>query len=667
MAQRLLIIFLITFLLFISFQFIGQPLKRYVDAGELTKPVTSQILNMTDCSALDHPNMLSVNQIQGAGIQSPYVDKKVSTVGIVTLVSKPYKGFFIQSMKPDNDDLTSEGLFVSSGNDSRLYELKHGDKVFLQGKVAEYFGRTQLTDVEGVTVCGNGSALRMSNFSLPLKSALTKVSNVTEYELAMEPFEGMLISSSQLLTVSGVEKLTGYGELLVSYGRLMQSTDIVSSGSAAKHYEKANKLNQIVLDNGDPRLGYADVIINKASEIAQGLNVLKAGDTVSGINGVIHFNHNQFKIIPTEPVHWHVKPLSRVVPLNTNSHTVPNTSKSKPMLRIVSANIHNYFNGNGSLKAQYNGFPTKRGAKSLQQFHVQHQKLVAQLSMLDADIYGLIEIENDGEEEQSAQRYLVEALTAYSSTNKKPSGKGAKNYQFVSVKSINQSGLLGSDLIRVALIYDANKVETVGTATTLPSLDNQSKPINSAFSRGNRAPLIQSFKHLKSGKEFTLAVNHFKSKGGCPKSKSDPNRNLKDGQGCWNALRVKAADELAKHLQHPTYDGHGVLILGDLNAYQQEQPIMTLRQYGYQNAVDIKSSQLAAYSYIFRSRTGTLDYILLNKTAANWVNSSFYWHVNADVAKEYGYDKLTTENRLPASTHLRASDHDPVVLDLTIQ
>ena len=52
---------------------------------------------------------------------------------------------------------------------------------------------------------------------------------------------------------------------------------------------------------------------------------------------------------------------------------------------------------------------------------------MTQLGALDADIYGIIEIENDGEAEESAQQYLVNALT---NVSKKLRKSNAKNYQF---------------------------------------------------------------------------------------------------------------------------------------------------------------------------------------------------------------------------------------------
>ena len=89
----------------------------------------------------------------------------------------------------------------------------------------------------------------------------------------------------------------------------------------------------------------------------------------------------------------------------------------------------------------------------------------------------------------------------------------------------------GSDAIRVALVYKPARLTPLGAAAS----DNHA--VNS------RPTLAQTFS-LANGAVFTLVVNHFKSKGGCPApTEADANGNTDsgDGQGCWNLLRRQQA------------------------------------------------------------------------------------------------------------------------------
>ena len=60
-------------------------------------------------------------------------------------------------------------------------------------------------------------------------------------------------------------------------------------------------------------------------------------------------------------------------------------------LRVASFNVLNFFNGNGL----GGGFPTSRGANTQFEFDRQKAKEVSALQAMNADIVGLMEIEND--------------------------------------------------------------------------------------------------------------------------------------------------------------------------------------------------------------------------------------------------------------------------------
>ena len=86
---------------------------------------------------------------------------------------------------------------------------------------------------------------------------------------------------------------------------------------------------------------------------------------------------------------------------------------------------------------------------------------------------------------------------------------------------------LGDDQIAVGLIYNRNRVKPIGHAHTITQ---------GPFRSGSRPPLAQVLEDKQSGQQFTVIVNHFKSKGGCPDN--GPNANQNDGQYGWNQQRL---------------------------------------------------------------------------------------------------------------------------------
>ena len=100
-----------------------------------------------------------------------------------------------------------------------------------------------------------------------------------------------------------------------------------------------------------------------------------------------------------------------------------------------------------------------------------------------------------------------------------------------------------------------------------------------------------------------MIMNHFKSKGSCPAPGEDPaNDDL--GQGCWNALRVQQAEAvlgLAADEPHP-------IILGDLNAYGEEDPVHVIEAAGYANVSELLIPLADRYSFVFEGEAGELDH-----------------------------------------------------------
>ena len=275
---------------------------------------------------------------------------------------------------------------------------------------------------------------------------------------------------------------------------------------------------------------------------------------------------------------------------------------------------------------------------------------------------GLVELENNGGSTDSAIQDLVSGLN---------DELGAGTYDFIN------TGVIGTDAITVGMIYKPETVTPIGDFAVLddPSFTDP----NTSGQQKNRPALAQTFREEAAGEEVggvvTVVANHFKSKGSsCGPGDDDPQ------QGSCNDTRLKAADALAKWLaDDPTNSGDpDVLILGDLNAYDEEDPLDQLKEGAddmlgtdddYIDLVETFEGEFA-YSYVFSGEFGHLDYALANEALFSQVTGTTEWHINADEPDLLDYDitfKQDAQDALYEPNPYRSSDHDPVIvgLDLT--
>ncbi|ETJ46572.1 ExeM/NucH family extracellular endonuclease [Pseudoalteromonas agarivorans] len=560
-----------------------------------------------------------ISAVQGSGEASPLVDTLVEIEGIVTADFQGedgLDGFFVTSLAADvdNDPMTSEGLFVYFTDT----DVNVGDHVRVQGTVDEYYDSTQLADVTQIAVCGTDEAASATSISLPLES-----------QADLEAYEGMLVSLDQTLVVTNNYGLGRYGEVELATERLYQGTQVALPGDAANAVEAANLTKKILLDDGSTAQNS-----DPSAYPAPGLsaeNTLRTGDTVNAVTGVVTYSFSTYRIHPTVTPQF----------IATNAREDAPEQSEEADLRIASFNVLNYFNGDG----QGGGFPTSRGADSEEEFVRQEAKLVSAISAMQADVVGLMEIENDGFGEFSAIASLVNALNDADSAN---------NYAFVDFNVAQ----IGTDEITTALIYRADKVEEVGTAAITTDYP---------FDYSNRAPIAQSFKSLLTDEVFTVSVAHLKSKGSCG---DDNNDDLGDGQGCWNEIRTEAADAFTDWLDNkPTgVDDEDIILVGDMNAYAMEDPIRKFDEKGYKNVVAELDGDTLSYSYSFSGRAGSLDHALATESLLSKVVAANDWHINADepIVLDYNLEFKSEghQSTLYAEGPYRASDHDPVIVDI---
>ena len=669
------------------------------------------------------PEVTLISDVQGDGAASSLVGQTVTIEAIVVGdfqngdadTGRTLGGFYLQEEDADADGnaSTSEGLFVFDANFGA--DVAIGDKVRVTGVVGEYFGETQLASISSVEVLEQGVALPSAAI-IDLPSSGTTLSQNGAVQPDLEAYEGMRVIVNETLTITEQFQLDRFNEIklfdtdgfeqagpggtIITGDRPFQYTqfnDPDAAGNAA--YLQQTGARTITYDDG---LNEQNVSPNNLDGF-QGYNTATAprmGDTITGLSGILDY---KFAGNSTSGSTWRV----RATEDGENSFDAANPRPATDVsvdgnLKIASFNVLNFFTtldqfpdtGGDDVGPAQDQEP--RGADTspqdaldgftpTQEYDRQLSKLVAAIKGLDADVLGLIELENDfldggtSPGDQSAQGDRGIAIAALVNALNDELGAGTYDY----VRPGDE--FVGSDAIAVGVIYKPGSVQiAAGTSPAFLTdadvdqsiLDRSTEDNNGDAAGGSvfdgpntsRSPLAVTFTEVGGDQQdITVVVNHFKSKGG---SGNDGDADAGDGAGNYNNMRLLAAEALDAWLKtNPTgSDTTNQLLLGDFNAYAEEDPIDFLTGEG--GFVDVAGSLLdSAYSYLFDGLLGTLDYAFASMDLFSQIVDALEYHINADEADaldynlEFGRDPGIFDGTVP----YRASDHDPVLVGLNLQ
>ncbi|TXS94152.1 ExeM/NucH family extracellular endonuclease [Parahaliea maris] len=606
---------------------------------------------------------------------SPLIEQQVQVDAIVVGdfqdgdvdSGRELRGFFLQeeSADEDGDPASSEGLFVYDTGFG--VDVSLGDRVQVTGTVTQYFGETQLADLSEVVVVASGLLDQVTVADITLPAAATSTAQDGSFQPDLEAYEGMLVRFPGILQVTEQYQLDRFNEIkLVAGERPYQFTQLNTPDSALyQQFQQDLGARRITYDDG---LSVQNAAIDQLDGFApyNEATAVRMGDTVTGLTGVLDYKWaGNSASGATWRVRAHSDGANTFVSTSVRPLAAPGVAGN---LSIASLNVLNFFTtlDIGSNTTALGHDP--RGADSAEEYQRQLAKTVAAITSLDADLLGLVEIENafdtvnDG---STAIEVLVSALNTRL-------GAGVYDYVYPG------SSFVGGDAIATALIYKPAVLRIVpgsqpallddSVAATLPGFgahDFEADPVFEGEAT-NRVPLATSFEHRETLQTFTAVVNHFKSKG--PSSLEDeasPNYDVGDGAGFWNARRDTAARALLTWLvSAPTgIDTANTVLLGDLNSYASEDPVQRLLAGGFSS---VEPSD--AYSYVFDGQIGTLDYILLSAALAPSQAAAATWHINADEADalDYNLDFGRDASWFDPSTPTRNSDHDPLLVGLEL-
>ena len=300
-------------------------------------------------------------------------------------------------------------------------------------------------------------------------------------------------------------------------------------------------------------------------------------------------------------------------------------------LLICTMNLEYY------LVTQYDPSSTM-GPDNQEEHEKQRTKVMKALSLINADAYGLVEIQQG----PNALQEIANDLNA-----KLP----GRNYGYIS-----DGSKVNGTYTHSGYVYDRNKLRPIGAIQNIEEkVQNRKK--------------LQCFEELETGEKFIFSVNHFKAKTRSGASGGDADKG--DGQGTFNSTRQAEAQAVLSHYKKyrkdiidsqtgKHYVEKDVLIMGDLNAYAKEDPIMIFLNNGM---IDLHRAFHAdsSYSYQFSGLAGYLDHAICNSTLFPQVTGAAGFHINSDENDNYTYDGRWSDNSM-----FRCSDHDPVLVGLKL-
>jgi uncharacterized protein len=557
-----------------------------------------------------------VGDVQGREATTPLDGQQVTVRGTVVGDLPGFDGFHLQDPDGDGTADTSDAVFVYSPG----AEVDLGDTVAVTGGAGEYGGQTQVTSRNAVEVCEDGTSDDLPE-AAPLDLPAT--------DEQRERLEGMLVAPVDELTVSEVYDLTSYGELTLSEGGvLVQPTEVARPGTpAATEVEVRNALRRITLDDG-----VSARVTPSTRPYLSAETPVRVGDELAFTEPlVLGFGFDQWRLQPADGT-------------ADGTFTPQDTRTAAPEqvggdLQVAAFNVLNYF-----LTFDQS---VGRGAESQEELDRQAAKIVTAINALGAEVVTLMEIEDTdstGYSPGDADRALADLVRRLNAA------AGSEKWAYVPLPQ--ELYAVERDVIRNGIIYQPAAVLPVGEPVAA---------VDESVWFNAREPIAQPFRSVAEDDVFTVVANHFKSKS--PGQPTGDNVDTGDGQGAWNGDRVRQAEALAafaERLRVGTEDAD-VLLMGDFNAYSQEDPITTLREEGF---VDLgEKLDPGRYSYVFDDMSGSLDHALATRALTRKVTDVTHWNINAVESYAYQYD---SGSELYAPHAFRSSDHDPLLLGLDL-
>ncbi|WLR41374.1 5'-nucleotidase C-terminal domain-containing protein [Bacillus carboniphilus] len=572
---------------------------------------TSEVATYT-YEVIESLNGVAIHDIQGARHLSLYDGKAVENVeGIVTHV-KGISGFYMESAEADDDERTSEGIYVYMKDSN----VKVGDLVKVDGEVTEYRedGYDDAADLLTTQIKGSNVTVQSSGNELPepvvIGEDLTPPAKIIDND-AFAQFDPE--------------------EDAIDFYESLEGMRIVLEDAVSVGHPKYGDLPVVIEDTVDAyRTEAGGVLITEEDFNPERIMVMvpedsdiKTGDQFDGkITGVVTYDYSNFKVLPTEEI-------PEIIPSDLKQ-PITSIEKNEDKLTIASYNIENYSTTTSDEK-------TEKLAKSMIN------------NLKNPDIIGLVEVQdNNGPTDDGT----TDASQSYEKLIAAIEAAGGPTYKFTDIAPADKEdgGQPGGN-IRVGYIYNPERVSLVekeaGDATTAVGYEENGltvnpgriDPTNEAFSN-SRKSLAAEFEF--NGERVILINNHLNSKRG-------------DGALYGSEQPVVLGSEPSRIAKAEVINGFiddvmevnpdaNVVVLGDMNDFEFSAPIDALKDEELTNMVDLLPKE-ERYTYNYQGNNQVLDHILVSNHMVEETEIDIV-NINSDFTESLG----------------AASDHDPLLI-----
>ncbi|MCH2041503.1 MAG: ExeM/NucH family extracellular endonuclease [Saccharospirillaceae bacterium] len=556
------------------------------------------------------------------------------------LSGSAFSGLYIQDTDAPADNEASDSIRLVYNYGSNNLQL--GQEICVVAQVSEASGTTVLTNTgPAETGAVDASAIRTKQleviesdyYTCPAGVTSCENNNIVDFSRTLARYEGTVVTlpadldatsdGNQTMVVArpfGFDFETSRSNMALAYnGILLHPNQNAAAGTADSKFTIENNVRRNLTIESLDTANRDEMPYFEAFATAPQDNLILVGDRISGLEGtLVHSNGlyrlvidstQKYTVVDTADNDVNTFTLTREKQLRTTPTLETNFAADELEVRVASVNVLNYFNSPYGGTRNPNS-SDNRGADNADDFALQQDKLVRAIRALDADVIGMMEIENNGMGDNGALATLLDEVNLdYDDerfSNRDQDDSILKRYRYIGIDSnndlvIDYEDTIGSDAITNALVYRPTALTLRDVRVIqMPNqnsfnivdengdvyVDNQGRRSSSgrAFQRD---ALVATFVVNHTGKLLTVAVNHLKSKGSNCADDWDDIGDFKpaqgtafelpdpDFQGQCERFRSAAAVHLAQELDKIAGDK---MIIGDLNSYASEDAMLVLTE-----------------------------------------------------------------------------------------
>lgn len=654
------------------------------------------------------PNVIPIGQVQGqmdldveaTRFRSPLLKETVRVRGVIHQLirwqgssGKNSYAIVVQNTRKDSDGnpATSDGLFVFTGEYPSLpregigeYTVEVGDKVTLKGQVNERYGQTELSDavVQKVEKGDFVSQLEVRRLDqLPDRK--------WDRDWILETLEGMRVALPKgMVSVSGTHPNHRTGDLQLwmvpPTHPVAQREDASTRRLFRPGHPAAHTSQVLVQEHGNHvvigHVGMREVVSDP--EKSQ-MPMVYAGSTIpQAMTGGVMYTWGEYVILPDR--------LPVIEDAGPSPSSLPTEKASEEAVRIAAYNVENLYDfiddpfdgcdfdgdqGCPDVRSPFNYLPPSE-ERYIQRLEAIAEQIVTELNAPDLLLIQEVEDQDIGVLSSNGVIYGTKnnvdgEIDALQELAIRIVAKGGPVYRIAmdrdgaDSRGITCAWMYNPEVVRAAPEENLHSLLT-GNPTLPEALQwmpltleaSNPKAFNAEYMGVDNDPSLtrvfsrpaqlMQFERVSDDQTLFVFNNHFSS---------GPGRRVER-----RTLQATVNAELAAAILKDD-PGTWVIVGGDLNVFPRpddpldppSDQLGPLYRAGLFNVYDrvVQERPAEAYSYIYKGVVNTLDHLFISPAAREHLSYAGYLKLNA----------AAPESRM-SEPPLRASDHDPVLLEL---